>query len=64
MSRSVTTAGTFMGPIIAGFLYDLTKSYTIAFAIFAVVSLFATILMFLAKRPVDGAVKISAGQRR
>jgi cyanate permease len=53
MSRSVTTAGTFMGPIIAGFLYDLTKSYTIAFAIFAVVSLFATILMFFAKRPVD-----------
>jgi MFS family permease len=53
MSRSVTTAGTFMGPIIAGFLYDLTKSYTIAFAIFAVVSLLATILMFLARRPVD-----------
>jgi MFS family permease len=53
MSRSVTTAGTFMGPIIAGFLYDLTKSYTIAFAIFAIVSLFATILMFLARRPLD-----------
>jgi len=26
MSRSVTTAGTFLGPIIAGFLYDVTKS--------------------------------------
>ena len=32
MSRSITTAGTFMGPIIAGFLYDLTHSYTIAFS--------------------------------
>lgn len=53
MSRSVTTAGTFIGPIMAGFLYDLTKSYAIAFAIFAVVSLFAAILMFLARRPLD-----------
>ena len=51
MSRSVQTAGTFLGPVIAGFLYDLTKSYTIAFAIFAVVSLLATFLMFFAKQP-------------
>jgi cyanate permease len=51
MSRSITTAGTFMGPIIAGFLYDLTHSYTIAFGIFAVVSLGAVALLFLAKRP-------------
>lgn len=51
VSRSVTTAGTFMGPIIAGFLYDLTKSYTIAFGIFAVVSLLSAFCMFLAKPP-------------
>jgi MFS family permease len=51
MSRSVITAGTFLGPIIAGFFYDLTKSYTIAFGVFAVVSLLATLLMFLAKPP-------------
>jgi len=51
MSRSVTTAGTFLGPIIAGFCYDLTKSYTIAFGIFAAVSLLATLFMFLAKPP-------------
>ncbi|HZA56334.1 MAG TPA: MFS transporter [Candidatus Udaeobacter sp.] len=51
VSRSVTTAGTFMGPIIAGFFYDLTKSYTIAFAIFAFVSLVSTLCMFLAKSP-------------
>jgi cyanate permease len=38
-----------MGPIIAGLFYRLTKSYTIAFGLFAVVSLLATIFMFLAK---------------
>jgi len=51
MSRSVVTAGTFIGPIIAGFLYDLTKSYAVAFGIFAVMSLLATLLMLLAKPP-------------
>ncbi|HEX2930594.1 MAG TPA: MFS transporter [Candidatus Binatia bacterium] len=51
MSRSVQTAGTFLGPILAGFFYDLTKSYMIAFAIFSIVSLGAASLMFLAKRP-------------
>jgi MFS family permease len=49
VSRTVTTIGTFVGPILAGFLYDRTRSYTIAFTIFAVVSLIATVLMFLAK---------------
>jgi MFS family permease len=51
VSRTVTTAGTFMGPIVAGFLYDVTHSYTVAFAIFAVVSAASLFLMFLARRP-------------
>jgi MFS family permease len=51
MSRSVTTAGTFMGPIVAGFFYDLTKSYTIPFTIFAFVGLLSMLCMFLAKPP-------------
>jgi MFS family permease len=51
VSRSITTAGTFMGPIIAGLFYDFTKSYAAAFTIFAIVSLFSTALMFLAKPP-------------
>jgi MFS family permease len=51
VSRTVQTVGTFLGPLIAGFVYDLTKSYTIAFSIFAAVSLIATVLMFLARRP-------------
>lgn len=51
MSRSVQTVGTFIGPVLAGFLYDLTKSYTIAFGIFAAVSLCAAGLMIFARRP-------------
>jgi MFS family permease len=51
MSRSVVTAGTFLGPIIAGFFYDVTKSYTLAFGVFALVSLMAMLLMFFAKPP-------------
>ena len=53
VSRSITTAGTFMGPIIAGLFYDFTKSYAVAFTIFAVVSLLSTLLMFAAKRPIQ-----------
>ena len=55
MSRSVTTAGTFLGPIVAGFFYDLTKSYAIPFTIFAVVSLLSMLCMFAAKPPVKRA---------
>jgi MFS family permease len=51
MSRSVTTIGTFMGPILAGFLYDLSKSYAVAFAIFAIVSLIAMGFMFITRPP-------------
>jgi MFS family permease len=51
MSRSVITAGTFLGPVSAGLFYDLTKSYTIAFGVFAAVSLLATLFMFFAKPP-------------
>ena len=51
MSRSVVTAGTFLGPIIAGFFYDVTKSYTVAFGVFALVSLVATLFMFFALPP-------------
>jgi MFS family permease len=52
VSRSITTAGTFVGPVLAGLFYDFTKSYAVAFTIFAVVSLLSTVLMFFAKPPV------------
>ena len=52
MSRSVQTVGTFIGPLLAGFLYDVTRSYTIAFGVFALVSFAATALMYMARQPV------------
>jgi cyanate permease len=51
MSWSVQTLGTFVGPILAGFLYDLTRSYAIAFGIFSIASLGAAALMLSARRP-------------
>ncbi len=56
VSRSITTAGTFVGPVLAGLFYDLTKSYSVAFTIFAVVSLLSTLLMFLARPPVRQSI--------
>lgn len=56
VSRTVTTAGTFMGPIVAGFLYDVTHSYTIAFAVFAAVGSLSLLLMIFARRP-EGAIQ-------
>src|SRR5262249_23074899 len=53
VSRRVTTGGPVLGPAHAGFLYDLTRNYTLAFAIFAVVSLVSASCMFLAKAPVS-----------
>jgi MFS family permease len=52
VSRSITTAGTFVGPVLAGLFYDFTKSYSVAFTIFAAVSLLSALLMFLARPPV------------
>jgi MFS family permease len=51
VSRTVITIGTFAGPILAGYLYDRTQSYTLAFAIFAAVSVASMGCMFLAKPP-------------
>ena len=51
MSRSITSVGIFLGPITAGFFYDLTKSYTIPFTFFAFIGLLSTLSMFLAKPP-------------
>jgi len=51
VSRTITTTGTFMGPLIAGYVHDVTKSYAIAFGIFACSALLSTLCMFFAKRP-------------
>jgi MFS family permease len=60
VSRTVTTVGTFMGPIVAGFFYDLTHSYTLAFAVFSLVGVLALALMFVARMPVAVVVKADA----
>ncbi len=57
MSRSVQTVGTFMGPLIAGILFDLTRSYAVAFGVFSLVSLASAAIMFLAKRPQSAGEK-------
>ncbi len=57
MSRSVQTIGTFMGPLIAGILFDLTRSYAVAFGVFSLVSLVAAAIMFLARRPQSAGEK-------
>ncbi|MBI2358989.1 MAG: MFS transporter, partial [Deltaproteobacteria bacterium] len=51
-SRLITTCGSFLGPLVAGYLYDSTRSYTLAFTIFTAVSLAATFCMLLARPPV------------
>lgn len=61
MSRSVTTAGTFMGPLIAGFFYDLTKSYAIPFTIFALVSFLSMLCMLVTRPPVKRETTVKEG---
>jgi MFS family permease len=58
-SRMIVTAGTFLGPLSAGFFFDLTRSYRLAFSSFAVVSLVSTLLMLLGKPPQPPAPKRS-----
>ncbi len=50
-SRLFVTAGSVMGPISAGFFYDLTHSYTVPLAIFAGSAFTSTVLMFRTKPP-------------
>ena len=51
VSRTVTTVGTFLGPVVAGFCYDSPKATPSRSLIFAVVSLGSAFCMFLAKPP-------------
>ncbi len=45
-SRLFVTAGSVMGPVSAGFFYDLTQSYTVPLMIFAGSAFTSTMLMF------------------
>ncbi|MEK7873069.1 MAG: MFS transporter, partial [Chloroflexota bacterium] len=47
----IIMVGTVGGPLFAGYMYDTSKSYTIAFYAFAVANTLGAALIFLAKRP-------------
>lgn len=47
----VTTVGTMVGPLFAGYVYDTTGSYRQAMLTFAVCGLVSLLLMILARRP-------------
>ncbi|MBI4282184.1 MAG: MFS transporter [Chloroflexi bacterium] len=51
LSGVIQTTGSMFGPVFAGYVYDVTKSYRIAFLVFAVVCLVAAALFMSLKRP-------------
>ncbi|MBI4301098.1 MAG: MFS transporter [Chloroflexi bacterium] len=50
-SQLITMWGGIAGPFLAGYVFDVTQSYRLAFLIFAVALLISTGLILLAKRP-------------
>lgn len=54
-SRMFVTVGSVMGPIGAGFFYDLTQSYTVPLIIFAASAFTSTVLMFWTLPPAVGS---------
>jgi len=44
--------GLVLGPILAGWIFDVTESYRLAFIAFAIAAAIATMLMLIARRPV------------
>ena len=51
LSQPVMVIGSFIGPIAAGFAYDIQGSYRMVFTIIAVINLIGAMLVFLIKRP-------------
>ena len=49
-SRAAGSPAAF-GPLIAGYLYDATKSYAVAFELSAALNFAALLLLFFLKRP-------------
>ncbi|MFC1885934.1 MFS transporter [Thermodesulfobacteriota bacterium] len=54
------TSGSAFGPMIAGFIYDATHSYDLAFTIFATASVLASIIIYFAKPPDPDRLPIHA----
>ena len=55
-SRMFVTVGSVMGPVSAGFFYDLTHSYTVPLTIFACSAFTSTVLMFWTTAPAKPGV--------
>ena len=49
--RMIIAGGHVAGPILAGFIYDTTKSYELAFSLFACAMLVAAVCMISARAP-------------
>ena len=52
ISQTILMAGTITGPVFAGWVYDVTRSYTIAFWIMAAINVFSMGLILAAKKPI------------
>jgi MFS family permease len=46
-----TMSGAAFGPMLAGFIYDITDSYQMAFTIFAILSILAIVVIYFARAP-------------
>ena len=55
-----TMSGAAFGPTLAGVIYDATGNYQMAFAIFAVLSMIAMIVIFFARPPRPGTEVVDA----
>ena len=59
VSQTILMAGTITGPVFAGWIYDVTRSYAIAFWIMAAINVFAMALIVAAKKPTYASQKTS-----
>jgi MFS family permease len=60
LSNAVGMTGTFIGPLVAGYTFDVTQNYVWALIAFAAVTLAGLPLFWLVRRPSMGAPKPSA----
>ena len=59
--NAFATAGVALGPVIAGFIYDHTESYDLAWVIFAVVAVVILVLTILAMNKSKGYSSMTEG---
>ena len=62
VSQTILMAGTITGPVFAGWIYDVTRSYTIAFWIMAAINVFSMALIVAAKKPTYAVQQPAKGE--